>query len=134
MRIEGWEKLLSEYLEAQATVPFEWGVSDCLMFAADAVKLITGIDPAEEARGRYNDVKSAAILSIETGIKTEEIFDRHFERGDVAFSHRGDIVLKETDRGATFGIVYGGKAVFKVDGVGLSYEPLMSVGISWRVE
>lgn len=134
MRLQGWEKSLSEHIENEARIPFEWGVSDCLMFAGNAALTITGHDPIAEARGQYNDIRSAAELSATIGIKTEEIFDRFYERGQIAFARRGDIVLKNQNQGATFGIVYNGKAIFKVEGVGLVYEPLRSVGITWRVD
>lgn len=134
MRIQRWEKILAEYIENEAQIPFEWGVSDCLMFAGNAAYAITGHDPIAEARGQYHDLRTAAELSANLGIKTEEIFDRFYERGEIPYARRGDIVLKNHNNGATFGIVYNGKAVFRLEGLGLVYEPLRSVGMTWRVD
>lgn len=48
-----WLRGLTDVLNKYANSPFEWGKSDCLLFAADCVQAITGEDFAEVVRGRY---------------------------------------------------------------------------------
>ena len=42
--------------------PFEWGVHDCCLWAADCVLAITGADPAADLRGSYSTGLEAARL------------------------------------------------------------------------
>src|ERR1700743_3011421 len=48
--------------------PFAWGKQDCCLFAADGVQAITGVDIAEDFRGKYTDQASAfALIESITG-------------------------------------------------------------------
>jgi hypothetical protein len=134
MRLEGGEKRLSSHIEAHAKIPFVWGLSDCLLFVSDAAVLICGKDPAEPARGKYENLGKAAALIKELRGTTENILDVHFKRINQAYAPRGDIVLKHRENGATFGIVYDGKAIYKTPSVGLVRESLKEVDYAWRVE
>ena len=62
-RVDGWPERLAEYLDRRALLPFSWGMQDCAMFAADAVKEITGVDIAEDLRGTYSNADQALRLS-----------------------------------------------------------------------
>lgn len=44
----------AEFLRLSLSVRFEWGVSDCALWAADFPRLATGHDPAAHLRGTYN--------------------------------------------------------------------------------
>lgn len=44
---------LDAFLSEAGARPWRWGEADCTMFAADWVRLVTGLDPAERCRGRY---------------------------------------------------------------------------------
>jgi hypothetical protein len=50
---------LAEFLDAQAARPFSWADQNCLLFCADWVLACTGVDPAEEWRGRCGDEQAA---------------------------------------------------------------------------
>ena len=52
-RVPGAPEALSELLAARRDAPFAWGVHDCCLFAADAIRAQIGADPAESLRGRY---------------------------------------------------------------------------------
>jgi len=45
-RVQGWESKLDKFVESRHNTRFEWGKHDCCLFACDAVKEITGEDPA----------------------------------------------------------------------------------------
>lgn len=47
--------------------PFEWGVNDCALFAADAVRAQTGLDPAAPLRGRYTSAIAAGRIVRQLG-------------------------------------------------------------------
>ncbi|MFZ2869918.1 DUF6950 family protein [Zavarzinia sp.] len=44
---------LQDYLDSCRRRRWEWGAHDCTLFAADWVRLVTGLDPAADWRGRY---------------------------------------------------------------------------------
>ena len=41
------------FLRERAEMPFAWGSNDCALFAADAILANTGIDIADDFRGKY---------------------------------------------------------------------------------
>lgn len=52
-RVPGAAEALSALLAARRHAPFAWGVHDCCLFAADAIRAQLGTDPAQHLRGRY---------------------------------------------------------------------------------
>ncbi|EKE79729.1 DUF6950 family protein [Idiomarina xiamenensis] len=54
MRLKNWPTNLIKLLQQRRDQPFEWGVNDCCLFAADAYQAIHGIDLADEFRGHYS--------------------------------------------------------------------------------
>lgn len=60
------EAVLTAWLEVQAGIAFEWGVSDCTLFPADWLRL-WGPDPAKSWRGRYGSALGAARLIRQAG-------------------------------------------------------------------
>lgn len=89
MRLDNWESKLAVYLENVG--PFEWGKNDCCLFAANAVEVMTGVDPAKKYRG-YKTKIGAAKKIKDVGIEgawTAEFGDpinpKLCQRGDVVF-------------------------------------------------
>jgi hypothetical protein len=69
-RVDGWPERLAEFLDRRQLMPFSWGLHDCALFAADAVKEITGVDVAEDLRGTYNSAEQALrILKAKGGLR-----------------------------------------------------------------
>jgi len=66
-RMQGWESKLDKFVESRHNARFEWGKHDCCLFACDAVKEITGEDPAYAFRGKYKDGVGAYELIKEYG-------------------------------------------------------------------
>lgn len=58
-RTEKWPEVLQAYLKPVTKEPFRWATFDCCMFAANAVKAMTGEDFAVDFRGQYDDGPSA---------------------------------------------------------------------------
>lgn len=52
---------LEAFVAAQRARAFEWGVSDCCLFAADWVQACAGHDPADGIRGTYADRHGAFV-------------------------------------------------------------------------
>ena len=92
-RLEDWPERLELVLDEASAVPFEYGVSDCCLFAARAAEALTGRDIASRFAGKYEDlIGGLRLLRRETGCKGYvEFFDTLFERVDPVFAHRGDL-------------------------------------------
>jgi hypothetical protein len=140
-RVEGWEKILNKYIEETAHKHFSWGDCDCLIFASDACKIVSGIDPMkkkkssdpETIRGMYDSRDGAYTLIKKYRRSVPNIMDVHFLRVHPSFAQRGDIVLAKIE-GPTFGICWGGKAFFKTQTEGYYTLPLGKCKYAWRVE
>jgi hypothetical protein len=92
-RSADWPEKLADFIHSKATTPFEWGVNDCALFAADCVKAITDIDLATDLRGTYATAREAYELIKDRGgleaIATAALgqpmeFKLQMQRGDVA--------------------------------------------------
>ena len=134
-RFEDWEERLSLCLDNVADKPFEWGSHDCALFAADCVKAMTGVDPAEAYRGKYDTAHGAAQALREHGAGTllktlKAIFG---EPISPHFAQRGDVVM--LDR-TTTGICVGRFSYFvgREEGVeGLLVIPTAQCRYAFRV-
>jgi hypothetical protein len=129
MKPEGWEVRLAQAIEAARQRPFVWGQHDCATWAFDVREALTGAPrPAwsytTEAGGRrwmkrqgWNSFTEAA-----TAILGEPVAP--------LMAQRGDIVL--VDDPEAFGVCVGAQAAV-VAPVGLSFVPLRSCRMAWRV-
>jgi hypothetical protein len=109
MRKSNWEERLADYLAGAAEKPHEYGVNDCMLFVAGAVKATTGKDPGRGHRRKYDTAKGAVRYLKRLGFDSPEaMLDSLFEEKPVAFAQRGDIVLSDDEPG----ICIGGEALF----------------------
>ena len=144
MRVWNWPELFSAYLRECQTRPFAWGEFDCCLFACDAIKLMTGIDPAENFRGRYNDVHSALEVIATHGGDLEQLAatvaaQYGLEEVPVNFAQTGDIVVinnVETDMGKDrpmLGVMGSdGRPLIPIE-AGLASVPRESVTRAFRI-
>lgn len=95
MRLHDWQLRLQACITASWSRPFQWGVHDCVLFAADCVLAVSGVDPAEPFRGKYDDAAGAArVLHDHGGVEAmaaaalgEEIPPLFGQVGDVGLFH-----------------------------------------------
>lgn len=92
-RKPGWRLALYAALDERRGLPFAWGTNDGAIFAADMVKVMTGVDLAAPFRGRYRSEAGARRVMKAAGYAdlTSLVADRLAERrrgrattGDVA--------------------------------------------------
>lgn len=142
MRVQGWEKILSDYITNVAEKDFQWGVCDCLIFVSDAALLSCGKDPMskikpedpETIRGLYSTEYQAARLIAQYRDSLHDIMDVHFKPIKPPFAQRGDIVCANLETGDTFGLCWNGKAFFKSQNKGFKVTSLKECSLAWRVE
>jgi len=136
-RIHNWPEKLNELIEARRARPFEWGANDCCLFACDVILELTGIDPAEDLRGKYSTELGAGRLlekldGVE-GIAAARCAAHGFtEWPNPAFAQRGDVVLRDTpEHGPTLGICVGSRVAF-VGPEGLAFVAAGECRRAWR--
>ena len=126
---------INEYLVAHKDAPFEWGVFDCCLMAADIVKLAGLGDPAEGVRGSYSTPSGARkVLKKHFDGLIENAFS-HLPEVDPAFAQRGDLILYETSNGNVMAVkwVGGSYCISPEDGMGVMIETDKPIK-AWRVE
>jgi hypothetical protein len=96
LRFPDWPQRLDELMVAARERAFAYGDFDCVLFAAgDAVKAITGEDPALLYRGTYHDEAGAAAIIAKAG-GLEALVSAHFGvPKHPAYAQRGDLVLAQ---------------------------------------
>jgi hypothetical protein len=88
---------IAEFLAIAGRRGFAWGQHDCMLFAADWARELTGHDPANVWRGTYADADgAAAILAAEGGaaaIMAQGLHPFGWQEAPTFDRRRGDIVL-----------------------------------------
>lgn len=131
-RVEGWENLLAQAVEAARHRPFAWGAHDCTIWAFDVVGRLTGCELVDW-RGAYHDQRSAMrYLRNQGGRHLREIGDFFLGKPRIAatFAQRGDLVLVQPDHG--YGVCVG-EHVAAPGASGLSFVPLTAAALAWEV-
>jgi hypothetical protein len=110
-RREGWEGVFEKYIKDSVSVPFQWGVCDCVLWAGEWFRLLTGADVTEDIRGKYDSKESAAALIESKGGLVDGITERIPQRV-IGFQKRGDLALCIIDGQETLGIIGACNFVF----------------------
>lgn len=123
---------LQAFIDSRRDRPFAWGSHDCALFAADWVESVTGSDPADGIRGRYQTALGAGrVIKREGGL--EAIANSRLgERVEPKLAQRGDVVLLEGSHGPTLGVCLGVDAAAPGED-GLMLVPMNRAQAAWRV-
>jgi hypothetical protein len=82
------------YDHLAANQPFEWGTNDCVLWCADWVQKIIGVDYAADFRGKYaSDGEASAIMQAAGFASIADLVSAHLPEVTVNKARRGDIVL-----------------------------------------
>jgi len=119
-----WRARLGAYLATEARRPFEYGTSDCALFAAGALNAMTGSDPSANYRGRYTTLRGGLRILRKDG------FRDHVERAAALLTdvppqraRAGDIAVVKTADGPSLGVVQGEWIVVRTT-TGLGFVPI----------
>lgn len=130
MRASGWEQHFANFILEAGAIEFQWGVHDCVMFAADAIKAMRGDDPIADLRGAWHTRSQAYAKIKELGGFEAAISARLGAPLEAAqLAGRGDVVL--TDAGVVAVVVLAYAVAPKRTGL-LRYEPKRWT-VGWRV-
>jgi hypothetical protein len=132
LKCQGWEHTLFEFVESRKNLPFERGVHDCCLFAADWVLALTGVDYAAALRGTYADDESALAIIQAAGGIVPLVSRLVGEPIAVSLAQRGDVVaIKEGTTGA-IGVCIGKYSVF-VGHDKMYHIPTLKCDSAWRI-
>jgi hypothetical protein len=111
IRAPDWEDRLSTYLDRVSEEPFAWGSHDCALFAAGAVRAMSGIDPAAAFRDQYDTREGSAAALREHGAGTllKTVSAWFGPSKHVSQAKRGDVVMRDR---TTLGICVGAYSYF----------------------
>jgi len=131
LRINGWEMRLDSLLNSRRMAPFQWGLQDCVLFAADAVLAITGVDHAAGFRG-MSAKSSYRYLRAHGGIEAlaSRVLGCPSAPGD---AREGDIVLMRVGKRHALAVCMGPKLAVGPTALGLAWLPMEDDLTSWRV-
>lgn len=136
IRLDDWPARLDEAVAIGNMRAFEWGKHDCLMFAADCVRAMTGVDLMAEWRGSY-DSHDAAYANLDKGYRGSLAYavssklERH---ASPFFAQRGDVVLHDNTAGVLgLGVCLGRMFAAPAEVKGLVYFPLSKAIAAWKV-
>lgn len=132
-RVQDWPERLHEYVELVAGERFAWGRFDCCLFAADAVRVMTGFDGAAPLRGRYSSEGEAlALLQAEGGLEAYVSHVLGVPRAPL-YAQRGDVVLRRVEGEMdALGVCLGVMAAFAAPR-GITLVPLDQCAMCWSV-
>jgi hypothetical protein len=118
-------------LRTRIAAPFEWGVNDCCLFAADAVQAITGEDLAADLRGAYGSALEAARVLRDVG-GIEAAAARAGDEIAPLAATWGDVGLIRLDDRELLAVCTGANWVAPAAG-GLAARSLPEAVKAWRV-
>ena len=110
-RYDYWEAMLDSFLTGRRSMRFVWGKNDCVMFACDAVLVMTGEDLARGFRDTYDTARSAKQTMQDLGASSvgelADIWAKRYKLRTLppSFAQRGDWMLLDRDQGESLGIV-----------------------------
>jgi hypothetical protein len=91
VRKEGWEDRMLEEIERHSALPFEYGKSDCLVFAVDVARAISGVDAMKGRRGYKNEVGAFRALKRAGFADVGDALASKFEEVAPSLAQRGDL-------------------------------------------
>ena len=93
-RLKGWEQRLYAVTVHAMGQPHAWGQNDCVTFAADAVREMTGADLMESLRGTYDGPLGAAKVLQGLGVDSVgDLAALYLPEVSPSQARRGDIIL-----------------------------------------
>lgn len=133
-RRDDWRLALMRFLDDAARMPMAFGTHDCALFAAEAVRIMTGTDLAARYRGRYSDLREGLRLLKADGFADHVALARaKLPAIPVADAMPGDLAVIAADPLPALGVVQGAAVyVLAVQG-GLGLVPLTEAVEAFRV-
>jgi hypothetical protein len=130
-RLPDWQLYLDDLVHSRLRRPFVWGSNDCALFAADAVRAITGVDLADGLRNHHTALQAARALRRRGGIHAIAA-SKMGEPREAHDARPGDVVMIDGAGGHALAVCVG--SLYLLPGPeGLQSGPMSSALKTWRV-
>ena len=152
MRFENWPRRLAAFVEEAGEAGFDWASFNCFHFSADAVVVMTGLDPLKPLRGAKCKTEKGVIgafrrflgpsskgLTVDAVVESTarklyagflEIGPLYAQRGDVCLV---DAVVSEGRDGVALGVCLGSRVAALNGAGGIVYVPITAIRRAWRI-
>lgn len=131
-RVPDWELRLSQLVTQRLAMPFAWGENDCVLFAADCIEAMTGIDPVAKLRGQWANQGEAVRAIARVGGLNAAVDALGLPSIAPLFTQRGDLVLHRRDGTDALAICVGGQLAGPSE-TGLLFFGLEQGVMAWRI-
>lgn len=132
-RLPDWRPRLTAYLAETSHLGFRYGSNDCALFAAGAVRAMTGHDPAAAWRGTYTTLEGGFKRLRKAGFRDHfALVEELFAEGEPAFAQVGDIARVDGPEGPALGI-FTGETIACLTPRGLGHLPREAALRAWEV-
>lgn len=131
-RLPDWQVRLASLMAQRRAAAFAWGSNDCCLFAADALRAITGHDPAADLRGAYCTALQAARVLRTVGGVAGVAATRAGAPVPVALAQPGDVGLCVQNPQAPALAIFGGTEWHAPGAQCLATHPASSIAQAWR--
>lgn len=129
-RLPRWPDRLDAFIESRRNMPFSWGHSDCITFAAGAVEAITG---AAVLTPTWTTALEAARVIEEEGGLTAAVSSRlGTPNQNWREIRRGDVALAQQD-GRDVAMVCVGAQLCGPGVERLGFHPITMTRLFWKV-
>lgn len=137
MRKQNWNAILTDKIEEYKSIPFVWGVSDCLQFSGQVAAAMLDYDPYEKVGSYHYDSEEAAGQMLQDHFDGDmgNVFSTAFEEIRPRMAGRGDIAIVEFKDTEICGVIdSSGRLVACKSVDGLLFVPMIYIQRAWRVE
>ena len=134
-RLSGWEDILAERIKGADKKPYEIGVHDCAIFAAETLALISPFDFTLVFKGKYKTRIGSLKFIKKYGKTLEEAVSAIVGIKSISptLSIRGGIVIIKDDNGMEhIGICLGDRSAFLSEN-GLIFVRTLDCIATWRI-
>ena len=132
-RKDNWRAELFGCVSGSVRAPCKAGKNDCALFAAGAVKAMTGVDLAVGWRSKYRTLAAGKKLLRNEGFADlGELAAHHFEEIPPLHAQVGDVALVDGDEDPALGIVQGAFVWVRMP-EGIGSKPLTDIMRAFRV-
>jgi hypothetical protein len=131
MRSETWDIDLMAFIKSREKTSFEWGIHDCVLFACDCARAMTGADLAAKYRGYSTEEGAGAIIKEAGGLRSLVTANIGPEISP-KMAKRGDWVMMEQDGGPAVAVCVGVMAI-AAGKKGLVMRRMTDAAAAWRI-
>lgn len=136
-RIKGWQDAHKAVIDRHMALPFEWGVSDCLILMVENASAITGFDYFKlggKTAWKYTTAAGAQKLMLKRGYNdVAEVIADYFPQIAPTLAQRGDLAIVDVGGVQAGGVFTSLGVMVKDEDTPVQFLPVSSVVWAFKV-